>query len=67
MDEMERRTQQARRFYRRPGVFAGMRSVRVRHACGVHSIKVEFYSKKGKVRFLSHPLGDLKVTYALHL
>jgi len=23
--------------------------------------------KKGKVRFLSHPLGDLEVTYALHL
>jgi len=37
MDEMKRRTQQARRFYRRRGesIFAGMRSVRVRHACGV--------------------------------
>ena len=23
--------------------------------------------RKGKVRFLSHPLGDLKTTYALHL
>jgi len=23
--------------------------------------------KKGKVRFLNHPLGDLEVTYALHL
>ena len=33
----------------------------------LHSIKVDFYSKKGKVRFLSHPLGDLEVTYALHL
>jgi len=32
---MERRTQQARQCYRRRGVFAGMRSVRVRHACGV--------------------------------
>jgi len=33
----------------------------------LHSIEVDFYSKKGKVRFLSHPLGDLEVTYALHL
>ena len=33
----------------------------------LHSIEVEYYSKKGKVRFLSHPLGDLEVTYALHL
>jgi len=33
----------------------------------LHSIKVDFYSKKGNVRFLSHPLGDLEVTYALHL
>jgi len=33
---MEQRMQQARRFYHRRGesVFAGMRSVRVRHACG---------------------------------
>jgi len=30
----------------------------------LHSIEVDFYSKKGKVRFLSHPLGDLEVTYA---
>jgi len=35
MDEMERRMQQACPFYRRRGEFAGMRSVRVRHACGV--------------------------------
>jgi len=36
MDEMERRTQQARRFYRRRGesVFASIHSVHVRHACG---------------------------------
>jgi len=33
----------------------------------LHSIEVDFYSKKGKVRFLSHPLADLVVTYALHL
>jgi len=33
----------------------------------LHSIKVDFYSKKGKVRFLSNPLGDLEVSYALHL
>jgi len=26
----------------------------------LHSIVVEFYSKKGKVRFLSHPLGSLR-------
>ena len=31
----------------------------------LHSIEIDFYSKKGKVRFLSHPLGDLEVTYAL--
>jgi len=30
-------------------------------------IEVDFYYKKGKVGFLSHPLGDLEVTYALHL
>jgi len=30
-------------------------------------IQIDFYSKKGKVRFLRHPLGDLEVTYALHL
>ena len=28
----------------------------------LHSIEVDLYSKKGKVRFLSHPLGDLEVT-----
>jgi len=33
----------------------------------LHSIEVDFYSKKGNVRFLGHPLGDLEVTYALHL
>jgi len=33
----------------------------------LHSIKVHLYSKKGIIRFLSHPLGDLEVTYALHL
>jgi len=33
----------------------------------LYSIEVDFYCKKGKVRFLSHPLGDLEVTYALHL
>jgi len=26
----------------------------------LHSIEVDFYSKKGKVRFSSHPLGDLR-------
>jgi len=34
---------------------------------GLHSIEVDFYSKEGKVRFLSHPSGDLEVTYTLHL
>ena len=33
----------------------------------MQSIEVYFYSKKGKVRFLSHPLGVLEVTYALNL
>ena len=33
----------------------------------LHSIEVDFYSKKAKVRFLSHPLGDLEVTYELRL
>jgi len=32
-----------------------------------HSIEVDFYSKKGKVPFMSHPLGDLELTCALHL
>jgi len=30
-------------------------------------LKLSFYSKKGKVHFLSHPLGDLEVTYAIRL
>jgi len=33
----------------------------------LHSTEEEFYSKKGNVRFLSRPLRDLEVTYALHL
>jgi len=33
----------------------------------LHSIEVDFHSKKGKVRLLSHPLGDLEVTNALYL
>jgi len=33
----------------------------------LHSIEFEFYSKKGKIRFLSHHMGDIEVTYALHL
>ena len=33
----------------------------------VHSIEVDFYSKKGKVRFLSHRLGELEVTYTQYL
>jgi len=33
----------------------------------LHSIEIDFYSKKGKDRFLSYPLGDLEVMYALHL
>jgi len=33
----------------------------------LHSIEVDFYPKKGKLRFLSHPLGDLEVKYARHL
>jgi len=33
----------------------------------LHSIEVEFSSQKAKVRFLSHPLWDLEVTYELHL
>jgi len=37
------------------------------NVCQRNSVAVEFYSKIGKVRFLSHPLGDLDVTYALHL
>ena len=30
-------------------------------------LKLTFVPKKRKVRFLSHPLGDLEVTYALEL
>jgi len=38
----------------------------VKETCSrLHSIEVDVYSKKGKVRFFSHPLGDLEVTYAL--
>ena len=31
----------------------------------LHSTEDDFYCKKGKVRFLSHRLGDLEVTYAV--
>jgi len=30
-------------------------------------LKFTFIPKKGKVRFYIYPLGDLEVTYALHL
>jgi len=30
-------------------------------------LKLTFIPKKGKVRFLSYPLGDLEGKYALHL
>ena len=33
----------------------------------LYSIKLEFYSQKRQICFLSHPLGDLGVMYALHL
>jgi len=33
----------------------------------LYSIEVEFYSQKKTYLFLSHPLGELGVTYALHL
>jgi len=33
----------------------------------VYSIELEFYSQKRQIRFLSHPSGELGVTYALHL
>ena len=33
----------------------------------LYSIEVDLYSKKTKKRFLSHTLGNLGVTYALHL
>ena len=32
-----------------------------------NQLKLTFIPSKGKVRFLSHPLGDLEVTYALRL
>jgi len=34
---------------------------------GLYLIEIEFYLKKQNNRFLSHPLGDLGVTCALHL
>jgi len=33
----------------------------------LYSIELEFYSQKRQIRFLSHPLGELGVMYALHL
>jgi len=33
----------------------------------LYLIELEFYSQKQQIRFLSHPLGELGVTYALHL
>ena len=32
----------------------------------LYSIEIKFYSKKNKKSLLSHPLGDLEVTSALH-
>jgi len=37
-----------------------------KHCSGFYSIEIEFYSKNKKW-LLSHRLGDLGVTYALHL
>ena len=33
----------------------------------LYSIKLKFYTQKRQICFLSHPLGELGVTYALHL
>jgi len=33
----------------------------------LYSIKLKFYLQKRQIRFLSHPLGELGVTYALSL
>ena len=47
----------------RVGDFKGWVTLRL----NIYSIEIEFYSIKTENRFLSHPLGDLGVTYALHL
>jgi len=70
MDEMERRTQQARRFYRRWGESSPTCVVCVRHACGVrwachlplgsathfHSIVIE----------ATHPVHRLQICPIVH-
>ena len=33
----------------------------------LYSIEFEFYSQKRQIDFMSHPLGDLGVTYTVHL
>jgi len=33
----------------------------------LYSIKLEFYSQKRQLRYLSHPWGKLGVTHTLHL
>jgi len=44
------------------------RSFHTKKLCGrLYSIELEFYSQIWQIRFLSHPLLELGVTYALHL
>ena len=53
-------------FYRYYNIAAG--SFHIKKLCSrLYSIKLELYSRKRQIRFLSHPLGELGVTYALHL
>ena len=42
-------------------------SFHIRNFVEDYSMEIEFYFLKHKNRFLSHPLGDLRVTYALHM
>jgi len=43
-------------------------SFRIKKLCSrLYSIKLELYSQKRHIRFLGHRLGELGVTYTLHL
>jgi len=68
MDEMERRTQEARRFYRRRGesVFAGTRSARhcVRRAVGL--VDYRWALPLHSVAIATQPVHQLQISPAVH-
>jgi len=70
VDEMKRRTQLARPFYRHfiaRGVFAGMRSVRVRHACGgPGGLPLGYATHLHSVAIATQPVHRLQICPIMH-